>query len=253
MKLLLIGINMLLGVLLCWSGWSLLTGRGDADAGTLQVGKKNRAKSTSVRPAPVAAVPPNLPPDAESAGKIVIRKNIFDAQRCSGAVGMRGGRSGNTLTLVGVYSVGDTRGAIILSKSAASRNVAANRIRNSGGGNNNTNRTAVVPVKQFFRVGDTLPNGYTLNSVEPDKATLVRGSSKMELQLAQASENAAKTGSTRRTAANPVQQMLQLMQQSVGMQQMQQMNMMRMMQQQRNNNSTTPARSGSTNSRNRSR
>ena len=96
----------------------------------------------------------------------------------------------------------------------------------------------------YFRKGATLHNGYVLSAVNPTGVILTRGASQMTLNLALASENAAKTG-TRRTAANPMQQMLQLMQRSVNMQQMQQMNMMRMMR-----NQQQPASGGATRSTN---
>ena len=76
----------------------------------------------------------------------------------------------------------------------------------------------------------------------------MRGSSRMTLDLAMASENNTVRRNVRRNN-NPMQQMLNLMRQSVGMQQMQQMNMMRMMR--NNQNNSTPARRGSTNSRRR--
>ena len=109
------------------------------------------------------------------------------------------------------------------------------------GGRNTANN------RQFFRLGDTLPNGYALTSVSGNQAILMRGSSRMTLDLAMASENNTVRRNVRRNT-NPMQQMLDLMRRSVGMQQMQQMNMMRMM---RNNQSGTPARGGSTNGRRR--
>ena len=151
-------------------------------------------------------------------------------QRTGGAVG----RGAVTYTLVGFYRVGANQGAIITSKGGFSRNRSAN-------GN-----------KQYYKLGDTLPNGYTLTAIENNQAVLMRGAGRMTLDMAYASENTPARSTPRRNV-NPMQQMVNLMQQSIGMQQrqqMQQMNMMRLMQN-NNNRSAAPARSGSTNSRRR--
>ena len=166
-------------------------------------------------------------PKAAEAVEIIVRKNVFDPQRSGG---LAGGRGVVSYQLVGIYRVKDSQGAIILSKGA--------------GRNRNT-----MPVKQYYRIGDTLPNGYALSKISDNQAVFTRGGSRMTLDMAAASENFA-AGNVRRRTPNHMQQMVDLMRQSLGMQYRQQMNMMQMM---RNNQNNTPARSGSTNSRSRSR
>jgi hypothetical protein len=70
----------------------------------------------------------------------------------------------------------------------------------------------------------------------------------MTLDMVQASENFS-TGSRRRSQPNAMQQMVDLMRQSVGMQYRQQMNMMQMMRNNQSRNSSN--RGGSTNGRRR--
>ena len=219
MKKLLIGCNVVLAFLLMISLWGAFSGGNDIK---LEVGKKkNRTKTAA---APTAPAPAKFKvPGSEEAVATIVRKNVFDTLRTGGAAGGRGA----TYTLVGIYRVNKTQGAIIKSQGGIRR------------GN--------MPVKQFFRVGETLPNGYTLSAISDNQAVLMKGSSRMTLDLALAS--AANTvRSAPRTNTNPMQQMVNLMQQSIGMQQRQQMNMMRMMQQ---NSSSNSGSRGSTNRRGR--
>lgn len=222
MKKLLICVNTVLAFLLAISLWGAFSG-GNGDK--LEVGKKKkRSKNVAAAVAPTPAKF-NVPASEEAVSTIV-RKNIFDTQRTGGAAWGRGA----TYTLVGIYKVRNTQGAIITSKGGF--------------------RQGNMPVQQFFRVGDTLPNGYTLAEISNNQAILMRGASRMTLDMAQASENNGSRNTVRRTNTNPMQQMLNLMQQSIGMQQRQQMNMMRMMQ---NNNRSSNSNSsrGSTNRRGR--
>ena len=211
MKKLLIGTNAVLAFLLLISLWGAFSGGDDVK---LEVGKKkNRNKTTAA-----AIVPPPAKfkvPASDEAVAVIVRKNVFDTQRTGGAAG---GRGAATYTLVGIYRVNNTRGAIIKSQGGPRR------------GN--------MPIKQFFRVGDELPNGYTLSSVSNNQAVLMRGASRMTLDLAPASAGNTVRSNIRRSV-NPMQQMVNLMQQSIGMQQRQQMNMMRMMQQNNQSNSNS--------------
>ena len=219
MKRLLIGGNVILAFLLMISLWGAFSGGSDVK---LEVGKKKK-RSKNVAAAVSPAPSKFKVPGSEEAVSTIVRKNVFDTQRTGGAAGGRGA----TYTLVGIYRVNKTQGAIIKSQGGIRR------------GN--------MPVKQFFRVGETLPNGYTLSSVSNNQAVLMKGSSRMTLDLALSSAGNAVRSNTRRNNVNPMQQMVNLMQQSIGMQQRQQMNMMRMMQQ---NNSNSGSR-GSTNRRGR--
>ena len=218
MKKLLIGVNCVLAFLLMLSVWGALS---SGNGGKLEVGKKKSVRKNTQTPA-VQTTPARFKvPASAEAVTTIINKNVFDPQRTGGTVC----RGATTYQLVGIYKVNNAQGAIILIKGG--RNTANNR--------------------QFFRLGDTLPNGYALTSVSGNQAILMRGSSRMTLDLAMASENNTVRRNVRRNT-NPMQQMLDLMRRSVGMQQMQQMNLMRMM---RNNQSGTPARGGSTNGRRR--
>jgi len=221
MKKLLIGINCVLAFFLVLSVWGIFSGSGEMK---LEVGKKKSArKAASVAASATAAAPAKFKiPSSTDAAAVIVNKNVFDPQRTGGTVG----RGAVTYQLVGIYRVKKSQGAIILIKGG--RNLAGTR--------------------QFFRLGDELPNGYSLAEISGNQAILKRGSSRMTLDLAMASENNTVRRNVRRNN-NPMQQMLNLMRQSVGMQQMQQMNMMRMMR--NNQNNSTPARRGSTNSRRR--
>lgn len=224
MKKLLIFVNVILAFLLAISLWGAFFSGNEVK---LEVGKKkNRSKTVAETSAPAPAR--FKVPASEEAAAVIVRKNIFDTQRTGGAAA---GRGGTTYTLVGIYRVKNTQGAIIMSKGGIRR------------GN--------MPIKQFFRVGETLPNGYTLSEINNNQAVLMRGSSRMTLDMAFASESNT-TRSVARPNTNPMQQMLNLMQQSIGMQQRQQMNMMRMMQNNNSNNRPGGNTSrGSTNRRGR--
>ncbi len=224
MKKLLVIVNTVLIFLL---GMSVLGAFFGGSGEKLEVGKKKTARKSQDAPAP-AAVPQKFKvPSSDEAVSIIVNKNVFDTQRTGGVTG-RGGAV--AYTLVGFYRVGSSQGAIITSKG---------NVRNRNG----------MPNKQYFRVGETLPNGYTLSATENNQAILSRGSSTMNLSLAFASEVTSGGGGNRRPQqTNPMQQMVNLMQQSIGMQRMQQMNMMQMM---RNNRSGNSNRGGSTNSRRR--
>lgn len=213
-KLLVLG-NCILAFVLCLSLWGALSSRNEV---TLEVGKKRDSKKKEQTAVKESTVEEKIQvPSGKTAAGIITEKNIFDPQRGGG---LTFGRGPATYSLVGVYSVGDTKGAIITIKGAPR-------------GRNNT------PPQQYFRVGDVLPNGYTLCDVTATQATMARGSSRMVLDMVNASAVYAPKPAAPR-APSAMQQMLDLMRQSVGIQRQQQ-NMMR--------NSGTPARGGSTNSR----
>ena len=224
MKKLLVTVNAVLIFLL---GMSVLGAFFGGSGDKLEVGKKKSARKSQEAQIQSAPAPQKFKvPASDEAVSIIVNKNVFDTQRTGGAT-VRGGAV--AYTLVGFYRVGNSQGAIITSKG---------NVRNRNG----------MPNKQYFRVGETLPNGYTLSAIENNQAILSRGSSTMNLTLAYASEATATRSNSRPQQANPMQQMVNLMQQSIGMQRMQQMNMMQMM---RNNQSGNSNRGGSTNGRRR--
>ncbi len=88
--------------------------------------------------------------------------------------------------------------------------------------NDETATAAVTGVKQYIRVGETMTNGYTLTEVTRTRATLTRGSSKLELEIEDPSKNQQKAvASTRRNTGRQFlqnqlrtqQQMMRVMQQ----------------------------------------
>ena len=223
-KLLLIG-NTVLAFLLGLSLWGAFR---SGDSVKLETGRKKSARKSENAGNTASSAVKFTVPTSDEAASVIVNKNVFDPQRTGGAVG----RGAVTYTLVGFYRVGSTQGAIITAKGG----------RRPANGSN----------KQYFRIGDILPNGYTLTAIENNQAVLMRGSSRMTLDMAYASEGMNVRSNTRRSNVNPMQQMVNLMQQSIGMQQrqqMQQMNMMRMMRD--NQSGSAPARGGSTNSRRR--
>ncbi len=220
MKKLLIFINCVLIVLLGLSLWGAFAGKKTAPAAPAVKRTSRNSDVAEKTAAPAVGNAVKWPSSSESAS-IIAGKNVFNPQRG----GLTGGRGVITYSLVGIFKVGNVQGAIILTKGGP-------------GGSQ---------VKQRFMLGDTLPNGYTLEQVQTNQVVLVNGSSKMVLTQALPSENFPSSGGRRRQP-NQMQQMLDLMRQSVRSQQMQNMNMMQMM---RNNQGNMPQRGGSTNGRRR--
>ena len=117
---------------------------------------------------------------------------------------------------------------------------------------NAQNRNNPTTVKQFVKLGETMPNGYKLTALTRTHATLTRGGDKLELELLDASKNATQTAArSTNTRGNVNTQMLQTLQNMQRMQMFQNMQMMRMMQNNQNsgfpgggNFNTGNARSG---------
>ena len=61
-----------------------------------------------------------------------------------------------------------------------------------------------TPQKQYVRLGETMSNGYTLAEVTRQRAVLVRGNDKLELELQDPSKN--RSVSVRRPRMNSTQQ-----------------------------------------------
>ena len=208
-------------------------------------------------------------PSMAEAEKQIVALDIFNKVR-SPLANERTSRS--QLTLVGTFTMGNVKGAIIRQQNAArqfnpylAQAMMAGNMGNRGGNmGNRGNRGGNMggrggmrggfsswsqvssgrnnTVKQYVRVGDTLSNGYTLVEVSRSHAVLLRGNDKIELELQDPSRNRA---SNRRTPQrmNATQQF----QQAQMIMQRQMMNTMRQMQntiqnQQRSNNSRGGAR-----------
>lgn len=170
-------------------------------------------------------------PDEDAAG--FVRNNIFNPERCPDArvPGRTNTQVQLTMTLVGTVTAGDVRAAIILQKN---RNLNAmqnsqwlrnpppgmedrqsnSRTRsnnNTPGGGNPPNAAQTtdseITYKQYVRVGETLANGYRLESVTRTGAVLVKGSERLELTIQEASKGqgaATATGTAaKKTQNNP--------------------------------------------------
>ncbi len=225
MRKILIAVNCILSLILVGSVWEWCSG---SNGEQLEIGKKKDRTEKTLPGDQIKKNQLSLPNNDKSA-KLVVEKNIFDPQRGGG---MTAGRGAPVYSLVGVYQVGSSQGAIILTK---------------GGPRSNT------PVKQYYQLGDVLPNGYELSEISPMQAVFSKGASRMVLNLAQASENIPKSRPAVRQPSQ-MQQMINLMNQSVRLQQQQQQqqnNMLQMMHNNQNNN--VPVRSGSSNRRPRTR
>lgn len=207
MKILLILLNLALALGCVWSfsKW-FPSGKNEE----MSLPQRDRTVKAAAK-APVNTAKEYTLAEAEN---IVLNKNLFDPTRCPAAANFRGGTTGQ-LQLVGVFEIDGEKGAVITQKAAVRRNqnpfrmqrtqttasTASNArytVANTAGGNAkksvNQFGEAAPEVRssprQYYRVGDTLPNGYTLVSVERDRAVLARGSGgRMELTLEDASVN----------------------------------------------------------------
>ena len=219
MKKLLIVVNCILAFLLALSIWAMIfNDSGPEQAVPVKKKKKNKTTVAAVETSPAKF----KFPDSASVGDLIVRKNIFDSQRTGGTVG----RGAQTYSLVGITRVGNFKSATILIK---------------GGVRHNNGRQ----LQQHLRIGDALPNGYVLSEVYNDSVVLTRGPARMELYKTMPSENFP-SGGGRRRAPNQMQQMLDLMRQSIGLQQRQNRDMMQMMR-----DSGSSSRGGSSNRRRR--
>ncbi|MBQ9338313.1 MAG: hypothetical protein IJS14_13565 [Lentisphaeria bacterium] len=325
MKIVLVVLNILLAGLVLWSGVNFFKDLTQGSKKTAFTVKKRdpHAVSTAVEavPAREAAV---KTASGEEQVKEIVEQDIFNQDRCPNAGVWGGGNARLEMTLVGTFTIGNTKGAVILQKAqnrpafmpfggmmggpggmmgqrrqgigpggmgvpgggqgrfgggggggqgrfgggdgggdgrrqiGGMRSMSMNRnaqgiVQPGQQNNNNTN----VTYKQYVRVGETLANGYKLTEVDRNRVILTRGSDRLELELSDASKNAAKSNqkrnnNNRQPNQNQVmQQLLQGMQNMQRAQMMQGFQMMRMsqqniqnMQNQQNNgrNGTAPRR-----------
>ncbi len=250
MKLLLILVNLLLAIGLAVAGMKLFGASGE----TVFALGKDRSERDETRTAVRAGTGFQLP-EAAAAAHQVVSRNVFALDRCP-SLASSGSRE-SQMELVGVYLIGTSRGAVILQSSRSQNDNNMAMMMGPGGGPGGpggfppwmrqrrqqvqAEQTAKVP--QFFRVGETLPNGWKLSAVGATTATLSRNGSERTLELASASKN-LNTGSTSATAGNTGNNRRDAMMQQMMMFQMMQMNMGRG---NRNRNTNTPsARGGNT-------
>lgn len=232
MKILLIIVNLFLAGMVVREGVALLRPSGGE---TLELVRRERPATSKNT---VQAAVPAGEGAAVDPLRTVLRHNIFDMSRCPDAIAGRRGASGSSISLVGVYQIGDCVGAIIQQKRQNNRRGPWRNNRN--GSNNNSKQE--LPLQQFFRVGESLENGYRLEEVYPDRVVLRRNGGSMELRLENASTNLPSTVAAAAAAAQrnrPTQQQMQQMMM------FQQMRMMRELIRQNNNNrAPAPQQSG---------
>ncbi|MDD3116672.1 MAG: hypothetical protein PHO45_04815 [Victivallaceae bacterium] len=211
MKALLIVLNLALALGALWGVSSLFK---TEEKVVYSAGRERSESRPESRSKIVGTTPKAI--TAEDAELMITRNNLFNINRCPDAVAGRGGRTANTqLALVGIYKVGPNQGAVIRQTRQARRNFFTR--------NNNNQQQQAAP-QQFFRIGDTLENGYTLKSVGSNSVTLSRSGSNMELQLESAGQNVTAAQASQQAAA-------QRPRNAAEMQQMMMMGQMRMMQQ----------------------
>ncbi len=205
MKIGLILLNFLLACGVVYEVCGLFT----KDGKVQYVAKARTVKSGDASATKQATTPKKNKMSNNEASQILLASNIFDVSRCPEAVNSRGGGSAQ-MALLGIYQVGDCRGAIIQQK-RNSNNRRPPWIRN----NNNTSQQSTPPLKQFLRVGESLENGYVLKEIGEDSVTLSRGGGRLELTLETASKNspsalaaAAAASKQNRPSTQEMQQMM---------------------------------------------
>lgn len=132
--------------------------------------------------------------------------NLFDPSR-EGAISVSGSEGLKNVELVGVFSNGNVKGAIILLKTGESHTTSGYGSGSTYGGygssssRGSSSRSGSLgaqkqqerpPVKAVFKVGDRLPNGLTLESVGSDFVMLRGGKESVKLKMAILDENSEK-------------------------------------------------------------
>ena len=197
MKKILIGFNCLLAGIVCILAAGNFSGTVSTPKKTVPAVKtrKNVKLPDAKKDTPPAA-PAELP-DLPQAVDKVINADVFNNVR-SPLANVRSSRN-ESLVLVGVFQSGNVSGAIIkqnarsnqfnpylmqaMRMSGAQQRGGYMRWSAMGGRPGNT------PLKQYVRVGETMSNGYTLAEVSRQRAVLVRGNDKLELELQDPSKN----------------------------------------------------------------
>ncbi len=178
-----------------------------------------RDRAVSTETATKVTAPAATPMSVSEAGTLVTRYNLFNLTRCPDAVAGRGA-SRPQMTLLGIYKIGNSQGAIIQQRTQQRGPVRAG-----------TNQQQAE--KLYFQVGEVMSNGYTVAAIDSGKVTLSRSGSTLELPLETAGRNINTTGQTqtnRQPNAQQIQQMMMMGQMRMMGQMMNQQN--RLMQQQ---------------------
>ena len=179
---------------------------GSSKAKSANRGDKNRKTEQTAKTA--------VPATRENCTNDIVNADIFNAERTpNAAFGRRNVRV--ELALVGVIEAGKYRAAIIIQRTNTRQVNPFMRMMwggpggpggpggAPGGGGRGGNRRfgAGMPqrpgqnrnnpnvVKQYVKIGETMPNGYKLTALTRNRATLTRGGDKMELELQLPSKN----------------------------------------------------------------
>ncbi len=214
MKIWLILLNLLLAGGVTQQAVKLFRHESDAVEYTVGRDRSKPVKNTAARPTGKS--------DAMTPGEavqLIVGANIFNLARCPDAQSGRWGGNSAQMSLLGVYRIGTTQGAIIQQKRNSGRRGPGNWRQGQG-----QTATAEKPLKQFLRLGESLENGYTLTAVHDDRIVLSRGGGQLELKLETASKNLPATIAAAAAAAQQNRPTAQQMQQIMMFQQMRMMN-----------------------------
>jgi len=169
---------------------------------------KGKDKADSQRKG-AAADAPVIAKTRDEQKAAIIEADIFNIERTPNAAF---GRSNTRveLALVGTIEAGQYRAAVIIQRTNTRQINPFMRMMwgngpggpgGPGGGRgarrfnmgmnnpNNPRRNSMTTVKQFVKLGETMPNGYKLTALTRTHATLTRGGDKMELELQAPSKN----------------------------------------------------------------
>lgn len=260
MKLFLFLLN---AALLCGVCWSFSKWMPSSPENAMTLPARERKTAAADKKTPPEKVPAQAEYSLDEAAGIFASKNIFDGSRCPAASNMgRGGNRNAQLQLVGTFEIGGVCGAVITTK--ANNNNNNNRFNpfrqnQNQNQNNNASRQSTAnrssvnkfgepapevrsAARNYYRVGDTLPNGYVLAMVEKDHVVLSRGTGKMDLYLEDSSVNQPPVRTAQRRPNN-LQNLINVQTQQV-QQQQQLMQMIGMMMRQNFQNNRTPSGGG---------
>ncbi len=213
MKVFLIVLNILLA---CAGGWTLLTGAAAESGEDEYFFKKSgvRTAKAKAKTQETEKTEEETVRNPEEQIRDIAEHNIFDSARCPNA--MTGGRANNNvkveMTLAGTFTIGGQSGAIILQKQQKPQTPPLppgmqNRNQQNRNGQQNNSANGVIRQRfgpmiagqneepevvynHYIRIGETLANGYKLTAVTRTTATLMKGSEKLELTIAESSKNA---------------------------------------------------------------
>ena len=201
---------------------------------------KTKGKSRSEAARKNAQAEKETPPTREEVKSSIIDSDIFNPERTpNAAIGRRNVRV--ELALVGTIEAGKYRAAVIVQRTNTRQINPFMRMMWGGPGgpggmgpggpggmgpggrggrrfgmglnnlNNQQRRNNPAMVKQYVRVGETMPNGYKLTTLTRTRAVLTRGGDKMELELQVPSRNQnAARRTTQRLNVNQQLQQAQL-------------------------------------------